>query len=354
LAPAKEGRVTGGEWWRPERLAERRPFLTKRAAILRAVRAWFEAQAFEEVETPALQVSPGIEPHLHAFATELRGAQGERMTRYLHTSPEYAMKKLLVAGMTRIYQLAHVYRNEQQARLHSPEFTMLEWYRAGAGYATGFADCVALLRLAARAAENDVLLWDGIACDPFAQPEILTVAGAFERHAGIDLLATSPDPVAPSLELLAAAGERVGIEPHAGDSWEDLFFRIMLERIEPKLGAGRPTILSEYPVSMAALARPKPDDPRVAERFELYACGVELANGFGELTDATVQRRRFQADQALKQRLYGDEYPIDEDFLAALAFGMPEASGVALGFDRLVMLAAHAPEIEAVLWAPVV
>ena len=193
----------------------------------------------------------------------------------------------------------------------------------------------------------------GVGCDPFAEPEILTVADAFGREAGIDLLATAPDPAAPDLALLADAARLIGIPPHDGDSWEDLFFRIMLERIEPRLGAGRPTLLTDYPIAMAALARPKPEDARLAERFELYACGVELANGFGELTDAAAQRRRFHADQALKLALYGETYPIDEDFLAALEHGMPDAVGVAMGFDRLVMLAAHAGEIDAVLWAPV-
>jgi lysyl-tRNA synthetase class 2 len=229
---------------------------------------------------------------------------------------------------------------------------MLEWYRAGAGYTTLMADCAALLRLACRLAGTVDLAFRGHSCDPAAEPEILSVAAAFERHCGIDLLATAPDPAHPDLALLARASAAIGIAPHDGDAWEDLFFRIMLDRIEPHLGMGRATILADYPVSMAALARPKPEDPRLAERFELYACGVELANGFGELTDAATQRARFEADMDVKQRLYGERYPIDEDFLAALAH-MPPAAGIALGVDRLIMLATHAPSIDAVLWAPV-
>ena len=152
--------------------------------------------------------------------------------------------------------------------------------------------------------------------------------------------------------LLAAEARRIGIEPHPGDDWEALYFRIFLDRIEPHLGIGAPTILYDFPASMAALSRRNPDDPRLAERFELYVCGLELANAFGELTDPAEQRARFLADQAKKQALYGETYPIDEDFLAALEHGLPPSAGIALGFDRLVMLATAADDIEDVLWAP--
>jgi lysyl-tRNA synthetase class 2 len=178
------------------------------------------------------------------------------------------------------------------------------------------------------------------------------VAEAFSRFAGIDLLAT----IAPSGETdregLAAALRAAGIRTAPDDTWSDLFSRVIVERVEPHLGHGRATILDEYPTHEAALARPAPRDGRVAERFELYACGVELANAFGELTDAAEQRRRFAAEMDEKARVYGERYPLDEDFLAALA-QMPPASGIALGLDRLVMLATGAPHIEDVLWAPV-
>ena len=340
-------------WWHPETFAQRLPKLEARARIVTALRSWFAEQNFLEVDTPALQISPGLEPHLIAFATELKTPDGERLTRYLHTSPEFAMKKLLVVGLPRIFQLAHVFRNGERAATHSPEFTMLEWYRADCGYEQLMEDCAAVLALACRNAGTHILHWRGHTADPFQLPEILTVAAAFERYCGIDLLATAPDPNEPDLALLADAARPLGITPHKGDRWEDLFFRIVLDQIEPHLGMGRPTILSEYPVSMAALARPKPDDPRVAERFELYACGVELANAFGELTEAAVQRQRFKADMDLKQQLYGERYPIDEDLLAALAHGMPPSAGAALGVDRLVMLATGAESLEEILWVPV-
>jgi lysyl-tRNA synthetase class 2 len=157
----------------------------------------------------------------------------------------------------------------------------------------------------------------------------------------------------PDVARLAAAAAAIGIAPHPGDDWETLFFRIFLDRVEPHLGIGAPTILYDYPLALAALSRRKPDDPRLCERFELYVCGLELANAFGELTDPAEQRRRFVADQAKKQALYGETYPIDEDFLAALEHGLPDCAGIALGFDRLVMLLTGAKHIEEVLWAPI-
>ncbi|MFC7333316.1 EF-P lysine aminoacylase EpmA [Rhodocista pekingensis] len=340
-------------WWHPDAFARRSAALAARGRITRAVRAWFEAEDFAEVETPALQVSPGLEVHLQAFSTELRGPHpDDRRVLHLHTSPEFAMKKLLAAGLPRLFQLAHVFRNGERSATHHPEFSMLEWYRAGAGYTDLMRDCEALVRAACRAAGTDLLRRGEATCDPFGAWEVLTVADAFRRYADVDLLATAPDPLRPDPALLAAEAARIGIRTAPGDTWEDLFFRISLERIEPRLGYGRPTFLADYPVSMAALARAKPGDPRVAERFELYACGVELANAFGELTDPAVQRARFEADMAEKQRLYGERYPLDEEFLDALAL-MPESAGIALGFDRLVMLATGAARIEDVLWAPV-
>lgn len=333
-----------GAWWRPDSLARRRPYLEARSRVLAAMRDVFAARGFVEVETPALQVSPGLEPHLKAFTTLLERPGDSAAPRFLHTSPEFAMKKLLVAGLPRIFQLAHCFRNGERGATHSPEFAMLEWYRAGVSYLDLVDDCEALLR----AAGARLMTWQGRICDPHAPWERLTVAEAFSRHAGIAILATVEDVAA-----LAAAARPLGIAPHDGDSWEDLFFRIFLAAIEPKLGIGVPTVLYDYPIAMAALARAKPADLRLCERFELYVCGLELANAFGELTDAGEQRRRFAADQAKKRALYGEAYPVDEDFLAALDFGMPESAGIALGFDRLVMLASGAGHIDDVLWAPV-
>ena len=332
--------------WRPDRLARRLPHLQVRAEIQAAFRRWFEDAGFVEVETPILQLAPGAEVHLAGFATQWQTPEGEPHQRWLHTSPEFAMKKLLAGGALRLFQFARVFRNGERGALHHPEFTMLEWYRAHAGYQTIMEDCAALLSLV----PSRELRWQGRLCDATAAPERLTVADAFARHAGVDLLATIGEEGPGDAARLA---REAGLAMHEGDSWDDVFFRIMFDKIEPHLGVGRPTILCEYPISMAALARAKPDNPRVAERFELYCCGVELANGFGELTDARLQRARLEADMAEKERLYGVRWPIDEDFLAALEHGLPECAGVALGFDRLVMLATGAERIDDVLWLPV-
>lgn len=341
-------------WWRPDRLARRRVNLDARGRMLSAVRAFFAAADYVEVDTPALQVSPGLEPHLKAFSTVLHDPRdGAARLRYLHTSPEFAMKKLVAGGLPRIWQLAHAYRDGELSATHHPEFSMLEWYRTGATYRDLMAECEELLRCAQEAAGADALRWRGNAADAHQNWQRLSVAEAFERHAGIDLLATTPEPERPDAALLAAAARRVGIAAHPGDDWESLFFRIFLDRIEPNLGIGAPAILYDYPLALAALSRPQPEDPQLAERFELYACGLELANAFGELTDPAEQRRRFTADRAKKRALYGEAYPIDEDFLAALEHGLPECAGIALGFDRLVMLATGADHIEDVLWAPV-
>ncbi|WP_454917808.1 EF-P lysine aminoacylase EpmA [Xanthobacter sediminis] len=340
-------------WWDRDVHADRRPFLMARGRITAAVRAWFLEQDFVEVETPVLQVSPGNEAHLHAFSTDLIAADGARATLHLRTSPEFTAKKLLAAGEPRLFELARVFRNRERGMAHHPEFTMLEWYRAGASYTRLMEDCAALLALAARTGGVSVFSYRGATCDPFARPERLTLIEAFARHAGIDLAATLPAPgAAADPAPLAAAARAAGIRVAADDGWADIFSKVLVERIEPHLGMGRPTLLCDYPSSEAALARPKPEDPRLAERFELYACGLELANAFGELTDADEQRRRFTHEMELKSRLYGERYPLDEDFLAALR-RMPEAAGCALGFDRLAMLATGARRIEDVLWAPV-
>ncbi|HEX4709691.1 EF-P lysine aminoacylase EpmA [Phenylobacterium sp.] len=339
-------------WWTPDRHADRRPFLIARNGITAAIRAWFEALDFVEVETPALQVSPGNEAHLHAFATQAIGHDGARTPLYLRTSPEFTAKKLLTAGETRTFELARVWRNRERGPLHHPEFTLLEWYRVGEPYETLMADCASLLAVAAEAAGTGVLSFRGRSVDPLAEPERVTLAEAFDSFAGIDLLATVQADGATDRDALATAAAGQGIRVAPDDTWADVFSRVLVEKVEPNLGRDRATILCEYPVPEAALARPKAADPRVAERFELYACGVELANCFGELTDPAEQRRRFDAEMAEKARVYGERYPVDEDFLAALAL-MPPASGGALGLDRLVMLAVGASRIEQVLWAPV-
>jgi elongation factor P--(R)-beta-lysine ligase len=336
-------------WWSALRHADRKPFLLARNAITKAVRAWFDEQGFVEVETGILQVSPGNETHLHAPRTELADADGTRAIRYLRTSPEFAAKKLLAAGEAKIFEFARVFRDRERGDLHLPEFTMLEWYRADATYDAVMADSIVVIAHAAQATGIGRFSFRGRSADPFAEPEMLTVAAAFERFAGIDLLATVAGGEGDRAALAAAAGKQVRITDD--DTWSDIFSKILVEHVEPKLGQGRLTVLFEYPVPEAALARAKPSDPRVAERFEIYACGVELANGFGELTDPKEQRRRFASAMDEKQRRYGERYPLDEEFLQAVA-AMPEASGVALGFDRLVMLAGGAIRIDQVVWTP--
>jgi len=336
-------------WWSASRHTDIKPFLAARNAVARAIRAWFDKQGFTEVETAVLQVSPGNETHLHAPRTELISSDGGRTARYLRTSPEFACKKLLAAGETRIFEFARVFRDRERGRLHLPEFTMLEWYRANVAYDAIMADTVVLIAQAAKATGIGQFLFRGRTADPFAEPELLTVARAFERFAGIDLLATVDGSEGDRTKLAAAAGTKIRVA--SDDTWSDIFSKILVEYVEPNLGQGRLTLLYEYPLPEAALARVASSDPRVAERFEVYACGVELANGFGELTDAAEQRRRFILAMEEKQRRYGECYPLDEDFLAAVA-SMPEASGVALGFDRLVMLASGAASVDQVVWTP--
>ena len=339
-------------FWLPGLHAARRPYLAARGRIAHALRGWFAGSGFIEVETATLQVSPGNETHLHAFATELISPGGERQPLYLRTSPEFACKKLLAAGETRIFEFARVFRNRERGALHHPEFTLLEWYRANEPYEALMDDCAALMAAAARAAGAKQFTFRDKTIDPYAAPELVTVAEAFDRYAGVDLLATIADGQGDG-ERLAAAAAKAGVVTAADDTWGDIFSRILAERVEPKLGVGRATLLYEFPLPLAALARSKPGSDKVAERLELYACGVELANAFGELTDAPEQRARFETAMAEKQRIHGERYPVDEDFLAALA-AMPPASGSALGFDRLVMLATGASRIEQVIWTPVV
>ena len=338
-------------WWSPHVHADRRETLLARGRIKRAARAYFDGRDFVEVECGALQVSPGNEAHLHAFQTDWITTGGTRQAFYLHTSPEFSAKKLLSAGERRIFEFARVFRNRERGVLHAPEFTMLEWYRAGEAYESVVTDCLALVTLAAETTGAKVLSFRDRECDPFSEAERLSVADAFMRYARVDLLATLSADGAGSREALAKAAVKAGHPVADDDNWADIFSKILVSAVEPMLGVGRPMVLYEYPRCEAALARASARDPRVAERFELYVCGVELANGFGELTDAVEQHKRFVAEMDEKDRVYGERYPIDEDFLAALST-MPDASGVALGFDRLVMLATGARKIDDVLWTP--
>jgi len=317
--------------WEPGKLSARLPYLRRRGLMRAGIRAFFEARGYTEVETPSAVPAPGEEVHVPAFGLNPPG-------RYLHTSPEFAMKKLLAGGAGRIFQLARVWRNEPPSDTHAPEFSMLEWYRPGATMAELMDEVELLLRILLPPS----VTWRGVTAS-LGKFERITVAEAFARHVGVDVLATAND--APA--LAAAAGTSL----RSSESWEDLFFRLLLEHVEPHLGRGHPTFLTHWPAAQAALARRDPSDPRVAERFELYACGLELANAFVELTDAAEQRRRFEADRARRHALYGPDWEMDEDFLAAVA-QMPECAGIAMGFDRLVMLATGANRISDVQWLP--
>ena len=296
--------------------------LGRRDALRRVTRAFFEARAFVEVDTPVVVRSAGPELHLDALEVHGLGA-----TRYLHTSPEYHMKRLLAAGMPRIYQLSWAHRRGELGTLHEPAFTMLEWYRADAGSAELMADTDALGAEAAQALCGRTQLSTAFGEVDFAPPwERLSVAEAFERYAGVDVRTLLND--------------------------EERYYRVLIERVEPQLGRGRPTLLTRYPASMASLARLCVDDPSCADRFEAYACGVELCNGFGELTDVAEQRRRFEAELAARARAGRECPPIDERFLAALEDGLPPCAGNALGFDRLLMLLTGARSVAEVMAFP--
>jgi len=303
--------------WRPSASLET---LRLRARMLAAVRGFFAARGVLEVETPCLSAATVTDPHLHSLATRLAGGR----TRYLQTSPEYAMKRLLAAGSGPIYQLARAFRDGELGRRHNPEFTLLEWYRPGFDHHRLMDEVEELVAEVA-----------GVA----GPTERLTYAEAFRAHAGVDPFADPPARLAEAAR--AATG---GAVPDLGDdrdAWLDLLMGTVVER---RLGHDRPTFVHDFPAAQAALARVRqtgPDGgPAVAERFELFVGGVELANGFHELTDAAEQRRRFEADLARRRALGLTEPPVDERFLAALAAGLPDCAGVAVGFDRLVMIAA--------------
>jgi lysyl-tRNA synthetase class 2 len=319
--PAAEFGAAGSEFAALQRRAER---LRARAELTRLVRGFFDARGFLEIETPLVVPSPGLDLHLDALPVHTR--QGER---YLITSPEYQMKRLLSGGLERIYQIAKCFRNDELGERHQPEFTMLEWYRGFAGVEDVMRDTEDLVAHVARrragAAPRDRAVLRTARGDVDVTPPWLrlSVRDAFRRFCELD------------------------VDAVVGD--EERFYRLLVEQIEPQLGALGAVFLHDYPASMASLARKKPDDERVAERFEAYVAGIELCNGFGELTDAAEQRARLLADQGARAARGLPVYPLDERFLAALEQGCPPSGGNALGLDRLVMLALGAEHIEDVI-----
>ncbi len=336
-------------WWHPEKFSQKQHILFQRAAIIKAIRMFFDDQNYLEVETPALQICPVMDAHIHGFKTTLKTVdRSHRRDMYLHTSPEFDMKKLLVAGLPKIYQVCHVFRNAEGSTRHSPEFTLLEWYHTHKDYTDIMNECEDLIRTICARLSIQSLSYQEMRCDPFQDWERLSVVNAFKDFADIDLEQYLDD-----RDGFALAAKSIGIRVIDDDHWDDIFHAIMAEKIEPFLGQGAPTILYDYPVSMAALSRPKQSDNRFAERFELYICSMELANAFSELTDAKEQRDRYHEEMILKQKIYGETYPPDEEFFKALTHGMPQSAGIALGVDRLVMLMCGAENISDVLWAPV-
>jgi len=320
----------------PERLRGRRAALEARARILRAVRGWFAGEGFLEVETPARVHAPGQEVHLDAIPA----GTGDDL-RWLVTSPEYHMKRLCGAGYEKIVQIGRAWRAGERGAHHEPEFTMVEWYRAHAPLEIVARDCEALLRAGAEAAGIDAAARRIDA--PFRRT---TVAELVKAHAGFELVG---DETADGLRDRALrAGAFAGAPPPPGSAWDDVFFQLFLDRVEPVLAAGGPTFVFDWPAPLGALARRKPGDPRLVERFELYAGGLELANAFGELTDPVEQRARFLDETRVRAERGKATYPIDERLLEALA-AMPPTSGIALGFDRMVMFLLGAKAIRDVV-----
>jgi len=326
-------------WERYKTDPQYRERIAKRAKIVEAIRDFFSSEGFVEVETPQLVRAPGMEPNLAHFKTTLRAAPGasapSEIEGFLITSPEYACKKMLAAGIPKLFSLGKVFRNgEPWGGAHNPEFTMLEWYRAGEEYRKLMDDTERLVAACARVVGHP----------GYPAWERLSVREAFARaQVNLDECLTR--------DTMSAAARRKGYAVSSDDTFDDCFFKIFLTEIEPGLGTERPTILYEYPVQMAALSRPKPEDPRYAERFEVYLGGLELSNAFSELTDPVEQRRRLVEEQNLRVRLGKERLPVDEDFLAALAH-MPPSAGNALGVDRLVMALTGAASIPDVMLFP--
>lgn len=320
-----------------------------RERVIDAIRAFFKERGYHEVETPLLVRCPGMEPYLDVFQTAWQTARGRRFVGYLTTSPEYAMKKLLAAGIGPIFQICKSLRNgEEVSALHNPEFTILEWYHPHADYLDLMGESEELFRYIGLAVDptskGASLRYQGQRIDIGSPWDRLTVREAFQRYAGVDL---HDDP-----DRLVEAAEAKGYRVTAETTWEQAYHQIFLNEIEPHLGRRTPTILYDYPISMAALAQPSSRDPSVAERFELYVAGIELANAFGELTDAAEQRRRLEAERDERRRLGKTLYDVDDDFIRALATGIPPSAGIAMGVDRLAMLFADVTSIREVLWFP--
>lgn len=323
-----------------------------RELVIDGIREFFKKQKFHEVETPLLVQSPGTEPYLEVFETNLVTQNLDDRKGYLLTSPELSMKKLLAAGMGSIFQICKSFRNgEGLSSHHNPEFTILEWYRVSANYLDVMDDCEALLLSILRKVTGDenatVLEYQGKKYLLDAAWERISVQEAFKKYAGMttdELLDET---------LIVKIAEKKGYSVNSETTWEEAYNQILLNEIEPHLGVEKPTILYDYPASQAALSKRKQADPRFAERFEFFIAGIELGNAFTELTDHIEQEKRMQEDLQMRKELGKTEYLIDTDFIHALELGLPDTGGIAVGVDRLVMLFANAKSIQETLFFPV-
>ncbi len=336
-------------WQRLKAHPEKIQYLYKREQIIDAIRQFFKQQHFLEVDSPVLVKSPGMEPYLEVFETTLIDANSNKQPAYLLTSPEYALKKLLVAGIPKLFQIGKSFRNgEGLSGKHNPEFTIMEWYRTNASYLEIMQDCQDLCTfLAEKITGSLVVQYQGKTYD-FSQPwEKISVAEAFEKYCGINK-ETLLDK-----ELLLAAGQKRGFSIDAETTWEQIYNQFLLNDIDPHLGMKVPTILYDYPASQASLSKRKETDPRFAERFEFYLAGIEMGNAFSELTDANEQLARFQLELEERKALHKTLYDIDMDYIAALKEGLPPTGGIAVGVDRLCMFFANAPSIQDVMVFPV-
>ena len=342
------------QWLRLLQDPEKRKIFYLRQQIIQEIRNFFLAQGFLEVDAPALVPHPGMEPHLNPFETRFIDANAQSLqTFYLHTSPEYAMKKLLATGFEKIFYLGHCFRNSEVSATHHPEFLMLEWYRAYADYHHIMADCEALITHLARQIKGGF-------CFRYQNQEIdltppwprMSVAEAMQRFAGVNLKnIRSRD------DWIAVAQAKNYDTVDASWSWEDIFFLIFLNEVEPKIacplaGQARPIFLVDYPAALASLAKRKVDEPNFVERFELYIGGLELANAFTELNDPKEQYQRLLHEQKVRKQLRRPVFKIDAEFITALEIGIPPAGGIALGVDRLIMLLLDKSHLEDVLFFP--
>ena len=322
-----------------------------REKVIDGIRAFFKAQNFHEVETPLMVKYPGTEPFLEVFQTELKLADGRNESAFMLTSPEFAMKKLVAAGLPKIFQICKSFRNgEGLSSKHNPEFTILEWYRAEADYEEVMRDCEKLLQdlsLNLSPSQGKDFFYQGKKYDLRSPWPHISVAEAFARWVGVNT-----DELFEQNKLLAVA-KKHGFNVSEQNTWEELYNQLFLNLIEPEIAKfNTPVIIYDYPAEQAAYSRLKRTNPRFAERFEFYVAGIELGNAFSELVDAEAQEKKFKEDLALRKKLGKTDYGLDQDYLDALKSGLPKTGGIAVGVDRLVMLLADAASIEEVTFFP--